>query len=58
MTCGSSDPFLAVTQLLQARLRRLTGREPAGGIDAGCHDAAFWARGAPAELQFLSQHLS
>ena len=58
VTCGSSDPFLAVTRLLQARLRRLTGHEPAGGIDAGCHDAAFWARGAPAELQFLSQHLT
>jgi hypothetical protein len=58
VTCGSSDPFLAVTQLLRARLRRLTGREPPGGIDAGCHDAAFWARGAPAELQFLRQHLS
>ena len=25
VTCGSSDPFVAVTQRLQARLRRLTG---------------------------------
>jgi S-formylglutathione hydrolase FrmB len=56
--CGTSDPFLAVTQLLQARLRRLTGHEPSGGLDAGCHDATFWARGAPAELHFLGQHLA
>ena len=56
--CGTSDPFLAATQLLRARLRRLTGHEPSGGIDAGCHDATFWARGAPAELHFLGQHLA
>ncbi len=56
--CGSSDPFLDMTQLLRARLTRLTGRAPGGGIDAGCHDTAFWARSAPAELQFLGRHLA
>ena len=53
--CGSDDPFAAITQLLRARLQRLTGRPVAGGIEPGCHDNAFWARGLPAELRFLSR---
>lgn len=55
--CGSSDPFAAMTLLLRSRLERLTGHSAQGGIEPGCHDNAFWARGLPAELQFLGQHL-
>jgi S-formylglutathione hydrolase FrmB len=57
VTCGSSDPFAPVTQLLLSRLSELTGRPAAGSIDAGCHDEAFWARSAPAGLQFLGREL-
>jgi pimeloyl-ACP methyl ester carboxylesterase len=56
VACGSSDPFEPVTQLLVSRLGELSGR-PAGSIEAGCHDEAFWARSAPAGLQFLGRHL-
>jgi len=57
VTCGSSDPFEPVTQSLLNHLGKLTGRPPAGSIEAGCHDEAFWARSAPAGLQFLGRHL-
>ena len=57
VACGSNDLFEPLTQLLRGRLGDLTGRPPAGGIDAGCHDGAFWARTAPAGLLFLGQHL-
>jgi dienelactone hydrolase len=57
VACGSTDPFEAVTQVLRARLRRLTGRPVAGGIESGCHDDAFWARSAPSGLAFLGSHL-
>lgn len=57
ISCGSSDPFAPITQSLRARLARLTGHPIAGGIEPGCHDNAFWARGLPAELQFLGSHL-
>jgi hypothetical protein len=55
--CGSSDPFAAMTQLPVSRLQQLTGRLAAGGISAGCHDDAYWARSLPAELQFPGRHL-
>jgi hypothetical protein len=55
--CGSSDPFAPMTLLLRARLERLAGHPAPGGIEPGCHDDAFWARGLPAELQFLGGHL-
>jgi S-formylglutathione hydrolase FrmB len=57
VACGSTDPFEAVTQVLRARLRRLTGRPVAGGIESGCHDDAFWARSAPSGLDFLGSYL-
>ena len=57
VACGSTDPFEAVTQVLRARLRRLTGRPVAGGIESGCHDDAFWARSAPSALDYLQSFL-
>lgn len=57
VACGSTDPFVAVTQAVRGRLRRLTGRPAAGGIESGCHDDAFWARSAPSGLDFLGSHL-
>jgi S-formylglutathione hydrolase FrmB len=58
VTCGSNDPFEPATQLLLTRLGQLTGRAPAGGVQAGCHDEAFWARSAPAGLEFIGRHLA
>jgi S-formylglutathione hydrolase FrmB len=58
ISCGSSDPFAAVTQLVRDRLGQLTGRPAAGGIASGCHDDAFWARTAPSALEFLGQYLA
>ena len=57
VACGGTDPFEPVTQLLRSRLGELAGSPPAGGIDAGCHDEAFWARSAPAGLRFLARHV-
>jgi hypothetical protein len=57
ITSGSEDPFQAQAQLLRARLARLTGQEPAGGVLPGCHDTAFFERGMPAALTFLGGHL-
>lgn len=56
--CGSSDPFAAITTQFRSRLEQLTGHPAPGGIEPGCHDNAFWARGLPAELQFLGRHLA
>jgi hypothetical protein len=58
VTCGSSDPFETATQLVLSRLGQLTGRPPAGGVQAGCHDEAFWARSAPAGLEFIGRHMA
>jgi dienelactone hydrolase len=58
ISCGSSDPFAAVTQLVRDRLGQLTGRPAAGGIASGCHDDAFWARTAPSALEFLGRYLA
>src|SRR5215469_14166264 len=57
VACGGTDPFEPVTQLLRNRLGELAGSPPAGGIEAGCHDHAFWARSAPAGLRFLARHV-
>src|SRR5215469_10401012 len=57
VACGGTDPFEPVTQLLRSRLGELAGSPPAGGIDAGCHDEAFWARSAPSGLRFLARHV-
>ena len=58
VACGGTDPFEPVTQLLRSRLGELAGSPPAGGIEAGCHDEAFWARSAPAGLRFLALHVA
>jgi S-formylglutathione hydrolase FrmB len=58
IACGSSDPFEPMAGLLRSRLRRLRGREPAGGIEAGCHDNAFWARHFPGALAFVGARLA
>ena len=52
------DPFEPMAQQLRMRLTRLAGHRPAGGIETGCHDHAFWARNLPAALAFLSPHLA
>jgi S-formylglutathione hydrolase FrmB len=57
VACGDSDPFEPTAKRLRTRLRELTGREPAGGIEAGCHDTAFWARQLPPALEFLGGFL-
>jgi S-formylglutathione hydrolase FrmB len=51
--CGSSDGFAAVTRDLRAAL---TPR-PAGGLEPGDHDMAYWRRMAPAQLDFVAAHL-
>jgi enterochelin esterase-like enzyme len=51
--CGNEDPFEAQAALLRTRLAA-NGREPAGGILAGCHDDAFWARNLPTALMFMA----
>jgi hypothetical protein len=43
--------------LLRGRFERLAGHPAQGGIKPGCHDNTFWARGLPAELQFLDSQL-
>jgi hypothetical protein len=57
VACGGTDPFEAASELLRSRVSRLAGRPPAGGIESGCHDEAFWARTAPSGLAFLGPHL-
>jgi S-formylglutathione hydrolase FrmB len=52
--CGYDDPFEAEATLLRTRLAAVSGRAPAGGILAGCHDDAFWARNLPTALAFLA----
>jgi hypothetical protein len=41
----------------RARLTSVAGLRPAGGIEAGCHDDAFWARNLPPALAFISPNL-
>jgi hypothetical protein len=57
VACGGTDPFEAASELLRSRVSRLAGAPPAGGIESGCHDEAFWARTAPSGLAFLGLHL-
>jgi len=58
VACGQDDPFEGNAMQLRMRLTRLTGHRPAGGIEAGCHDRAFWARHLPAALAYVSRHLA
>lgn len=51
--CGDADGFAPVTRLLRASIRPV----PAGGIEPGGHDAAYWRSQAPAQLEFVGAHL-
>jgi len=57
VACGEDDPFRPEAALFRARLAALTRHQVPGGIAAGCHDDAFWARNLPAALQFIAGHL-
>jgi S-formylglutathione hydrolase FrmB len=57
ISCGVDDPFEYEASLLRARLARLKGRQPAGGIASGCHDDAFFERSMPAATSFAAAHL-
>lgn len=50
--CGKSDPFADGNRALRQAV-------PAEGvIDGGCHDAAYWRRGATDRLAFLGRALA
>ncbi|GGQ29530.1 enterochelin esterase-like enzyme [Actinomadura coerulea] len=49
--CGTSDPFADRVREFRDRVR------PAGGLEGGCHDAAFWRRQLRRELAFLGHRL-
>jgi enterochelin esterase-like enzyme len=51
--CGASDGFAPITRELRAAITPT----PAGGIEPGAHDAAYWRRMAPAQLIFAGAHL-
>ena len=52
--CGESDPFASRVRQFRDSLDPV----PAGGIEAGCHDTAFWSRQTPAQLAFLGAALA
>jgi len=51
--CGASDGFAPVTRDLRAALTPT----PAGGIEPGAHNDAYWRSQAPAQLRFAAAHL-
>lgn len=51
--CGAQDSFAPITRDLRAALHPT----PAGGIQPGGHDAAYWRARAPAQLAFVGRHL-
>ncbi len=51
--CGDDDPFAGTTRAFRASLTP----EPAGGMGPGGHDSAYWRGRAPAQLEFLAEHL-
>jgi enterochelin esterase-like enzyme len=51
--CGAGDGFAPVTRDLRASI----SPTPAGGIEPGGHDAAYWRSQAPAQLRFIGRHL-
>jgi dipeptidyl aminopeptidase/acylaminoacyl peptidase len=51
--CGASDGFAPVTRDLRASI----SPTPAGGIEPGGHDAAYWRSQAEAQLAFAGHHL-
>lgn len=52
--CGASDGFAPITRELQATLTP----PPAGGIEPGGHDEAYWRSQALAQLEFAARHLA
>jgi S-formylglutathione hydrolase FrmB len=58
VACGQDDPFEPMARQLRMRLCRVAGHPPAGALEAGCHDRAFWSRHLPAALAYLSPHLA
>jgi hypothetical protein len=51
--CGASDGFAPITRELRASLHPT----PAGGIEPGAHDDAYWRSQAAAQLRFVAGHL-
>ena len=51
--CGSNDPFADGVERFRAQLRPT----PAGGIEPGCHDDAFFTRVAERQLIFIGGYL-
>lgn len=52
--CGAADGFAPITR----DLREALSPTPAGGIEPGGHDAAYWRSQAPAQLRFAGAHLA
>ena len=52
--CGRADPFVEAARTLI----ELLPRRPSGGISDGCHDAGYWFRVAPAQVDFLGRLLA
>jgi acetyl esterase/lipase len=57
IACGSDDPFAPQVAQFRAKLQAVTGKAAPGGMLAGCHDSAFFARNMPAALHFISARL-
>jgi pimeloyl-ACP methyl ester carboxylesterase len=51
--CGASDGFAPITRDLRASLHPT----PAGGIEPGSHNDAYWRSQATAQLEFVARHL-
>ncbi len=51
--CGAGDGFAPVTRDLRASI----SPTPAGGIEPGGHNSAFWRSQATSQLRFVAQHV-
>ena len=51
--CGTADPFCAADRAFVAAL----AKPPAGGFSAGGHNADYWRRVAPDEVDFIGRAL-
>ncbi len=51
--CGDADGFAPITRDLRSAITPA----PAGGIEPGGHDSAYWRSQAPAQLAFVGRHL-
>jgi enterochelin esterase-like enzyme len=52
--CGESDPFAGAARAL----RDACPEEPAGGLSAGCHEARYWRRTLPEQLEGIGAALA